>query len=408
MTSPKVLIVDDDSFLLSALQRSVSLKFACDTAAGGAEAVRCVQTRGPYAVALVDMKMPSMNGIEVLERISQIAPDTIRMMLTSDGDQQTAIEAVNRGHVFRFLHKPAPVAALLAAIEMAMERYRHVRGERNLLENTLAGSIKMLTDVLGLSAPSALGHGQRLRDSVGQFARHLNAGPIWELELGALLSEIGCAAVPPSILEKVTTGVPLSLGEETIFRRVPRIGHDLLADIPRLAGVAEIVLYQRKHFDGTGYPADALAGEAIPLGARLLKILSDRLELEADGVVKQRAFETLQARRGFYDPALLIQCFICFDTFLAQTLTSDRRVLQLKAAQLAPGQVVVSDITTHAGHTLAPAGHRLTASSIQRIGNFADLGEVNEPFLVQEAPEAAGPAEFNAPSNNAPEPPLAR
>lgn len=391
----KLLIVDDDPNLLAAFQRNLRRQFSFDTALGADEALTLLQSRGPYALALVDMRMPGMNGIELLERIRELSPDTVRMMLTGNADQQTAMDAVNRGHVFRFLNKPATPEVLVAALEAGLESHRRLRLERELLEGTVAGSIKMLTDVLGLAAPEALGRGQRLRDSITILARHVGAEPIWEIELGAQLCSIGCTAVPPLLLQRAATGSALSAAESRILAHVPQFGHDLLADIPRLAGVARIVLYQHKHFDGSGFPADALAGEAIPIGARLLKILHDRLELEADGVVKLRALAEMQARPGLYDPALLAACFACFDSFLANALVADRPVLSVSVAQLVPGHVAVSEITTRSGLALVGAGHRLTASMIQRVGNFAELGEVREPLFVQ-APAAPASAKTAA------------
>ncbi len=384
MTKARILFVDDDPNLLAAFQRSFRRQYTFDTALGGAEALELVRTKGPYALALVDMRMPGMDGIEVLENIRRISPDTVRMMLTGNADQQTAADAVNRGHVFRFLSKPAPPDVLIPALEAGLERHERLRIERELLEGTLAGSIKMLTDVLGMAAPDALGRGQRLRNSMTCLGRHIHAEPLWELELGALLSGIGCAAVPQAVLRKAAAASSLRPEEAAILRRVPRIGHNLLADIPRLAGVACIVLYQNKRFDGTGYPEDSVSQGAIPLGARLLKILHDRLELEADGVVKRRALDAMRGRPGDYDPALLERCFACFPDFLLSAIAADRPVLSLAAGQLAPGQVVVSDIATREGIALVCAGHQLTASMIERIRNFAELDDLKAPILVQD------------------------
>jgi hypothetical protein len=167
------------------------------------------------------------------------------------------------------------------------------------------------------------------------------------------------------------------------LRRAPQLGHDLLASIPRLAGVARIVLYQHKHFDGSGFPADTVAGDAIPLGARLLKILNDRLSLELDGVVKQRAYLEMKDRPGFYDPMLLDQCFKCFADFLVASLSADRPVSSLPISKLLPADIVVSDINTRSGITLISAGSTLTTMMIARLENFLHLGELREPFLIQ-------------------------
>ena len=379
----RILFVDDDPNLLAALERNFRKQFSFDTALGGAEALESIRTRGPYAVVLADMNMPGMMGIELLERIRAESPHTVRMMLTGNADQQTAIDAVNRGEVFRFLNKPCPPEVLAPALEVGLKHHEQQRIERELIEGTLAGSIKMLTDVLGMVAPDALGRGQRLRVSMSSFARHLGAEPLWELELGALLSSIGSAVVPAAVLHKAQYSLPLRTEEQAILRRVPQLGHNLLADIPRLTGVALIVLNQHKNFDGSGFPASEVAGEAIPLGSRLLKILLDRLDLETDGVVKQQALDTMAARAGHYDPNLLQECFKCFTNFLATSISSDHPVTSLAVAKLLPGDIVVSDITTKGSLTLVRSGGILTAMTIERLLNFAQIGEVKEPVLIQ-------------------------
>lgn len=382
----RILFVDDDPLILAALSRTLRQRYDFDTAIGGAEALARLEQPGNYAVVLADMRMPGMDGVQLLERFRTLAPDTVRLMLTGNADQQTAIDAINRGHIFRFLNKPADPDTLRQALDDALDQHALICAERELLDGTLAGSVKLLTDVLALMAPEALGRGQRLRESMMPFARAIGAGPGWELELGAQLSSLGFAAVPPSLLEKILTETPLTIAEAQIRRRLPRIGHDLLAAIPRLGGVANIVLYQHKHFNGEGFPADGVAGTDIPVGARMLKILNDRLDLESDGVVKRQAFLALEARKGVYDHNLLVQCFTCFGTFLVNPLSASLPILTVAANALRPGQVVVSAINSTTGVLLVGSGHRLTAPVIERIRNNVAIGEVTGPFLVQQPP----------------------
>jgi response regulator RpfG family c-di-GMP phosphodiesterase len=388
---PRILFVDDDPLILAAFERNLRNQFSLDTASSGPEALARLEGGAHYAVVMADMRMPVMNGVELLERVRALVPDTVRLMLTGNADQQTAIDAINRGHIFRFLNKPVEPEALHLALTDALRQHELIRAELELLEGTLSGSVKLLTDVLAMVAPSALGRGQRLRDSMLPFARTLNAEPLWELELGALLSSLGCAAVPPSLLHKIAADLPLTVEEAAIRRRIPEIGHDMLATIPRLERVADIVRFQSKHFDGAGFPVDARVGHDIPLGARMLKILIDRLELESDGIIKRQAFDVMQNRLGFYDPELLVQCFTCFGTFLVNPLSHDLPILALSAIALVPGQVVVSDIVSNSGLLLVGSGHRLTSPVIERIRNNVVLGEVRSPFMVQDPghPESA-------------------
>jgi response regulator RpfG family c-di-GMP phosphodiesterase len=380
----RILFVDDDPNILASFQRSFRKTFEFDTAAGGQEALACLEKNGTYAVIVCDMRMPGMDGIEVLETFRLRTPDTVRLMLTGNADQQTAVEAVNRGQIFRFINKPCPPEDLAPVITAAIEQFKHLQIERDILENTLTATVNVLAEILGMVAPDALGRGQRLRDSAQKFARFLGLTRTWEIELGALLSPIGYASLPPILLRKIFLGeIDFTPAETGILRRVPRIGHELLAAIPRLQPVADIVLYQNQHFDGTGYPADGCAGEAIPLGARILKIVSDRIILEADGIVKRKALDTMQHRKGVYDSALLEKNFLCFPDFLSNALSASQPVLSLFVADLTAGQTVVADIRSQGGSTLLSAGSRLTDTILQRLRNYSSLGDVKEPVLIQ-------------------------
>ena len=155
----KILLVDDDPNLLSALQRQLRKRFDLTTAQGGEEALAAVRAaaerREPFAVVLSDMRMPGMDGIEVLKQVKDIAPETVRMMLTGNADQQTAIAAINEGSILRFYTKPCPAEQLVAGLAAGVEQYRLVTAERDLFEKTLAGSIKVLADVVSMNDPTA-------------------------------------------------------------------------------------------------------------------------------------------------------------------------------------------------------------------------------------------------------------
>jgi hypothetical protein len=117
------------------------------------------------------MRMPGMNGVQFLAQVRQAAPNTVRMMLTGYSDISAAMDAVNEGNIFRFLAKPCEQEILAKAIASGLVQYRLVRSEKDLLENTLMGSIKVLTDVLGAVSPEAFGKSIRITHCV----RHLVA-----------------------------------------------------------------------------------------------------------------------------------------------------------------------------------------------------------------------------------------
>jgi response regulator RpfG family c-di-GMP phosphodiesterase len=153
--------------------------------------LQTVAEKGPFAVVVSDFRMPGMNGIQFLAEVKRANPDTVRIMLTGQADLTTAILAVNEGSIFRFLTKPCPTGTLTAALDSAMEQHRLITSERELLEQTLHGSVKMLTEVLSLVSPAAFSHACLVRKYVTHMATHLNLSSIWEFELAAMLCELG-------------------------------------------------------------------------------------------------------------------------------------------------------------------------------------------------------------------------
>ncbi len=130
------LIVDDDVRLLEGLRRNLRGRVNVLTATDGSAALEILRDQGPIAVILCDMRMPGMDGIAVLRAARERFPETVRMMLTGNADQATAVDAINRGEIFRFLNKPCESDRLVAALEAGIRQYRLATGERELLEQT--------------------------------------------------------------------------------------------------------------------------------------------------------------------------------------------------------------------------------------------------------------------------------
>src|SRR6185369_9959485 len=128
--SKKILCVDDDPNILEGFQRNLRKRFSIDIALGGDPALALIAKQGPYAVIVADMQMPGMNGVEFLVKAREKTPQTVRIMLTGNADQQTAVEAVNQGHVFQFLNKPCPPEMLAGALENGLRQYQLITAEK--------------------------------------------------------------------------------------------------------------------------------------------------------------------------------------------------------------------------------------------------------------------------------------
>jgi response regulator RpfG family c-di-GMP phosphodiesterase len=203
-------------------QRKIwQLRFAL-SAAEGLE----MMAEKTFDVVVSDMRMPGMDGIELLTQVKDKYPDTVRMMLTGNTDLETAIAAVNAGNVFRFLTKPCEPEMLVAMLEAGIEQHRLVTAERELLTQTLSGSVKLLTEVLSMADPQRFGQALWLRDSVRTIAHNLKIQHSWEIVLAAMLGDIGCITLPPAVISRAREGGQLSPEEADMVVRVPQIGYD--------------------------------------------------------------------------------------------------------------------------------------------------------------------------------------
>jgi response regulator RpfG family c-di-GMP phosphodiesterase len=259
-----------------------------------------------------------------------------------------------------------------------------VTSERVLLEQTLRGSIQMLTDVLALAAPAAFGQAVRIQRYARELASKVADAEVWPIEVAAMLSQVGFISLAPSTLEKLQEGKALTADEQQAVERVPALAEQLVAGIPRLDVVRAVLRQQGTPFDGAGVAATAPRGKSLQVGARVLGIVCDFDQLEASGLPPQVALDTMRGRRGRYDPELL--------ELFAGNLGSQGRdtdVAEIPIRMVRVGMTFLQDVRTHAGALLVARGHEATPSLVERFRNFAS-GSVREPVRVsvKRAPRA--------------------
>lgn len=117
----RVLFVDDEPHVLSALTRHLRRDFEVVTACGPEEGLEALNNKGPFSVVVADMQMPGMDGISFLNLVREIQPTAIRMILTGNADQDTKRRAEGDIGINRLLFKPCSPESLLAAILEAVD-----------------------------------------------------------------------------------------------------------------------------------------------------------------------------------------------------------------------------------------------------------------------------------------------
>jgi putative nucleotidyltransferase with HDIG domain len=179
---------------------------------------------------------------------------------------------------------------LSQAYRAERERSRQLRAALEELEATYNATLHALIIALDTRDNESAGHSQRVVDYTLAIARALGVEgqDLDAVARGALLHDIGKIGVPDAILRKPG---PLTEEEWAQMREHPTIGYRMLKDIPFLAAAAEIVYAHEERYDGRGYPR-GLAGEAIPLGARLFAV-ADTL----DAITSDRPYRQARSRQ---------------------------------------------------------------------------------------------------------------
>ncbi|HPF34385.1 MAG TPA: response regulator [Candidatus Krumholzibacteria bacterium] len=376
----KILCVDDEPLVLDGLTLHLRRRYEVRTATNGAEGLSVLNAEGPFAVVLSDMRMPGMDGAEFLSRVRAHSPDATRMLLTGHADIPSTVAAVNEGRIFRFLTKPCPPDQILDSFAAAVEQHDLVVAEKVLLEQTLRGSIAMLTDVLAMTSPMAFGRGSRLRDHCARLAGILAMPKAWEVEVAAMLALVGAVSLPEETTERYFRGEALSEPEQAMVAKLPEVTESLLGHIPRLDGVRAILRDQHT-------PASRMERREIPLGSRILRAVCDFDDLESSGMAPSLALDTLRNREGEYDPVVLAAF-----TDLLGDAGRRREVREVTLAQVRQGMVFIEDVRTKTGALLVARGFVVTPGFLQKARNFAkDLVPGMLKVLVRVEQEAEQP-----------------
>jgi response regulator RpfG family c-di-GMP phosphodiesterase len=348
-----------------------------ETANGAAAGLEMIQSKGPFAVVVSDMRMPEMNGARFLAKVNEISPDTVRMVLSGQADLDSTVAAVNEGHIFRFMMKPCESDKLLEVINAGIEQYRLVNAERNLLENTLNATVKVLVEVLGLINPDA----QRRASQIEKYAQTASAAlklpNAWKYQLAAMLSQVGCITLPAETLSKVYGGQPLDDEENKLYESHPEVARKLLGQIPRLEDVAGMVAGQLKA------PSKELAGgtpetwKPQAIGAAILWTAVRFDQLVNQGRTAQAAAQQIRQLIPHLPQAITAAMIT------APVSAGGRRESRtVTVNNLMVGMILEGEVLSTKGIRLVPKGAEITGSLLGRLRTIASGVGVAEPIPV--------------------------
>lgn len=389
-----ILLVDDEPKVLSALTRELNAYQFTDvlTAGDGLEALNILRNTPNVAVIVSDYRMPGLDGISFLLEAQEICPDATRMILTGVADLEMATNAINLGQIFRLLLKPCPAESFISSIKAAIRQYELVTGERDLLQNTLKGSIRILTDLLSAISPDSFSQANRISTLTRKFAKELDLANVWELELAGALCRIGCVTIPPEVLEAWMKGKFLDAHQLHMIESIGKIGNHLLRNIPRLEKIAEGILYQSTPFHSPKNPEQSPSGTDIPLIGRILKIVIDYDRFLSLDQNMKTALNKLTNQAQEYDPELMTifreKVIVPQDAEKAAADKAESALIEVKYDEVKSGMVIMANVFDNKGRMLISSGTVITEILKIRLSNYCRIYGLDQPLLVRRAPSS--------------------
>jgi putative two-component system response regulator len=298
-TDGRLLIVDDDPVIRKVL--SIGLEksgFEVHTVECGRDALAHIRrNRELPDCMLLDIRMPEMSGIDVLDLIKKDYPLISVVMLTAQTDLETAVDTMKRG-AFDYIVKPIRKPQLVETIKKALqfkqiqlenerlvrenleyqkslelkveERTRKLIEAYKKLKESNLETVKILAETIEAKDPYTRGHCNRVRILSAELAAiiGIDRENIEVLEYGSLLHDIGKIGISETLLHKVED---LTHHERKIFQQHTIIGENILNTVEFFKPCLFIVRSHHERFDGTGYP-DGKSGEEIEVSARIVAI----------------------------------------------------------------------------------------------------------------------------------------
>lgn len=404
----RILIIDDEQIVLIALSGALTREgYEVVSLANPLDGLELIKKES-FGVIISDQQMPQLSGLEFLAQAKVCQPDASRILITAVLSLNVAIDAINKGEIYRFIVKPWLREELLATIANAVQRYELICRNAVLQAATLAMNEKLA----GLNA-SLEEQNTRLATLNQALAANLKqsvelcvkimqtfyptlgsqSARVFELckamsdglglpqtqrevfEISAWLHDIGLVGVPRQLIKRwQQMPESLSEAERALIEHHPVLGQELAGFVHHLTEVGTVIRSHHERFNGTGYP-DALSGENIPWLARLLAVAVAYAE---SNLPARETVEILRLRSGAaFDPEAVRTFIRCLPQ--ANIPRKQREVL---LSELRPGMILAKGVYTANGMLLIPEGQTLSETYIDKLRNHNRVNPINQSLLV--------------------------
>ena len=286
----RILIVDDEVATCEVLAQRLSKEgYSCVLAHNGKEALHHFY-KEHFSLMISDIKMPEMDGLELLKKVKTLGPQMMVIMMTGYAEVDTVVKALHFG-AYDFILKPFDLDLVVFSVKKALDKKRleevvadydqhleelvedrtaDLRRAYGMLKKSHLDSVKMLVEAIDAKDAYTRGHSDRVRKWSVALAEKLGFSEkrLESLEFGALLHDIGMIGIKDEVLQKQGS---LNSMEYEHIQEHPLIGVKIVEGGSSFKDEIPMIRHHHERFDGSGYP-DGLVGENIPLEARIISI----------------------------------------------------------------------------------------------------------------------------------------
>lgn len=365
----RILFVDDDPNVLQGIRRQLYGMFDLDFASDGQAALTKIDGGETFAVVVADMRMPSMSGTELLKTLAREHPGMVRIMLTGNSNEETAIEATNDGQVFKYLRKPCNREVLKATLEGALRKHREERQSRDMLDRATASAVKNLLGRLKDACPTVYHRSRRVQALAHGVMKRLGLADSYEADLAVLLADVGWITAPDGLVEKVRTGATLSDEERAAYDALPEAAAGLVAEIPRLGTVARIISQQNI----------AIA----PIESRLVRVLHALLPIDRPYLPDLSCLVRTMGDPRCFDQRIVDAVAAEIEETVREAPVLMRHIVTTDRAGVAEGDVVVEQALGPDGSTRLVRGRTLNHADVAMARDVAAKRPVVTTVLVE-------------------------
>lgn len=432
---PTVLLIDAHQAVLDQLRQLLKLEpFELVSATGARQALSILAAQ-PVDLVVSAARLPDIDGATLLAQIHHAYPHTVRILLTGETDLTLMIKAINEGQIYRYLRKPWNDDELLQALRQSLS-HQHAERERLRLEQLIRqqnDELKQLnaslekrvaartaelqqtadmldlayeelkhsyatgTEVFSLLANLRLPRRKQTNRQIIELVRTwchshgVDEASNRDLTMAAALYNIGKVGWSDTMM--IAPSDLLHGSDRERYRAYPAQSESLLMTLEPMKDAARLIRHHQERWDGSGFP-DHLKGDAIPVGARLLKLAVDFIELQR-GLILERQMNSDEAllyirkyAGRLYDPQMVEDFVQACAAFLSDVTLGDPSVKVLCTRELAEGMLLARSLNADNGMLLLNAGKVLNLALVDKLIAFETMEGARYSVFIKEPDDA--------------------